>query len=227
MSGTLYIIATPIGNLDDITPRALQTLKSVRLLLCEDTRVTRKLLSRFEISVPVESYREQNHAAKVTRVIELLHQGNDVGLTSDAGTPGVSDPGTRLVRDIIATDPEIRVVPIPGPSAVTAAVSAAGFPAMGFVFLGFPPHKKGRTGFFEYALNFDLPAVLFESPHRIMKALTAIAESAPERQLCVLRELTKIHETVYRGTAAQIIATLKQDNGERGEFVIVIEGKNL
>ncbi len=224
MPGTLYIIATPIGNLSDISQRALETLRSVDLLLCEDTRVTRKLLNRFEISVPTESYREHNHEAKLGHVLELMEQGSDVGLVSDAGTPGISDPGSRLVRDLLAENSELNIVTVPGPSAVTAAVSMAGFPADGFTFLGFPPHKKGRNNFFRQAVEYPHPVVLYESPHRILKALASISDLARERKLCVLRELTKLHETTYRGTANEILAAL--GDVPKGEFVIIIDRKN-
>jgi 16S rRNA (cytidine1402-2'-O)-methyltransferase len=223
MIGTLYIIATPIGNLEDVSPRMLETVRKVDLLLCEDTRVTRKLLNRFEISVPAESYREHNHETKVGRVLELLRLGADVGLVSDAGTPGVSDPGSRLVRDLLSEEPKLTVRPIPGPSAVISAVSVAGFPSDAFSFLGFPPHKKGRSGFFRAALDYPHPVVLYESPHRIVKALESIAEISSERRLCVLRELTKMHETIYRGSATEILFALGDET--RGEFAIVIDRK--
>jgi len=225
MSGTLYIIATPIGNLDDISPRVLKTLRAVDLLLCEDTRVTRKLLNRFEISVQTESYREHNHEAKLGHVSELLEQGSDVGLVSDAGTPGVSDPGSRLIRDLLAENMNLNIVSIPGPSAVTAAVSIAGFPADSFTFLGFPPHKKGRNKFFQEAIEYPHPVVLYESPHRILKALKSISELAPDRRLCVSRELTKLYETTYRGTASEILGALGEK--PKGEFVIVIDRNNV
>jgi 16S rRNA (cytidine1402-2'-O)-methyltransferase len=221
MAATLYLVATPIGNLGDLSPRAIETLRMVDLLLCEDTRVTRKLLTRFEITVPTQSYREHNHEIKVDQVVNLLQQGKNIALVSDAGTPGISDPGSRLVRDILASDPEINIVAIPGPSAVTAAISLAGFPADAFTFLGFPPHKKGRAAFLSAALNYSHPVVLYESPHRILKTLATLAEQAANRQLCVIRELTKMHETIYRGTAQEIKSVL--NNAPRGEFVIVID----
>jgi len=220
---TLYIIATPIGNLGDITQRALETMKIVSVLFCEDTRVTRKLLDRYGIDVVTESYREQVHDSKAARVLELLREGRDVGLVSDAGTPGVSDPGAMLVHDVLEALPDAHIVSIPGPSAVTAAVSAAGFPADAFTFFGFPPHKKGRNAFFDEVVACPHTAVLYESPHRILKALTQLAERAPERRLCILRELTKMHESVYRCTAAEAVGLVS--GHERGEFVIVMEGK--
>jgi len=221
MEGTLYVIATPIGNLADITLRAQEMLAAVDVLLCEDTRVTHKLLKHLDLNVKTESYREHNHEAKVGRVLELLRQGSAVGLVSDAGTPGISDPGTRLVRDLLVEEPNLPVVAIPGPSAVTAAVSVAGFPSDAFTFLGFPPHKKGRNKFFTSAVEYPHPVVFYESPHRILKALDSLIESAPERQLCICREMTKLHETIYRGTAAEIKAALGETI--RGEFVVVVD----
>lgn len=224
MAGTLYIIATPIGNLEDISQRAREILGSVDLLLCEDTRVTRRLLSRYGIKVVTESYREQVHDKKVRRIADLLRSGKDVGLVSDAGTPSVSDPGGKLVHEVLIMEPDVRVVPIPGPSAVTAALSASGFSADKFVFLGFPPHKKGRARFFEEALGFPMTTVLYESPHRIMKALDAIEKLDTGRELCVARELTKIHETIYGGTAAEVREMIK-NTSSKGEFVVVISRK--
>ncbi len=222
--GTLYIIATPIGNLEDITVRALSVLRRVDLLLCEDTRVTRRLLDRYEISVPTESYREQVHARRIDSIVERLKSGASLGLVSDAGTPGISDPGSWLVHEVLAAAPETAIVPIPGPAAVTAAVSVAGFAFDEFVFLGFPPHKKGRASFIKGALEEARPVVLYESTHRIFKLLEAVAEADPDRELCVARELTKIHETLYRGKAADVARRLEATSS-KGEFVVVIAPK--
>jgi 16S rRNA (cytidine1402-2'-O)-methyltransferase len=219
--GTLHVIATPIGNLDDVTPRAVETLKSLDLLLAEDTRVTARLLDRYGLRVPMEPYREDLHFKKVSRVVELLRDGKNVGLVSDAGTPAIADPGYRLVRDVLEAAPETSVVPIPGPSAVAAALSVSGMPADQFLFLGFPPHKKGRNAFFKEALAQSRTVVLYESTHRIAKALEAIAAAAPDRKLCVGREITKLHETFYRGTAAEVIAGIERTS-DKGEFVIII-----
>jgi 16S rRNA (cytidine1402-2'-O)-methyltransferase len=222
--GTLYVIATPIGNLEDVTVRALSTLRTVDVLLCEDTRVTRRLLDRYEIRVPLESYREEVHGRMLPRIAGLLREGKSVGLVSDAGTPAISDPGARLVRELLAMEPGLSVVPIPGPNAAAAALSASGSPADEFLFLGFPPHKKGRSAFFKEALDCPRTVVLYESTHRIGKALATIAELAPDRRLCVGREITKLHETFYRGTAAEVAEGLARTSA-KGEFVIVIEGK--
>lgn len=223
MTGTLFVIATPIGNLEDVTFRAIETLKRVDVVFSEDTRVTRRLLDRYGIDAKLQSYREQVHAKQADRVIELLRDGRDAALVSDAGTPGVSDPGTMLVRDVLAEIPDAKVVPIPGASAAAAAVSVAGFPADAFTFLGFPPHKKGRNAFFDEAVGCPHTVVMYESPHRILKTLEQIAERAPERRLCVLRELTKIHETSYRCEAAEAAAAVGEN--PKGEFVLVMEGK--
>lgn len=222
--GTLFVIATPIGNLEDITHRALRVIGELDVLLCEDTRVTRRLLERYGLSPRVMSYREQVHARIAHEVIGSLRDGANIGIVSDAGTPCVSDPGARLVRDAVAAVPELRVIPIPGPSAVTAAVSVSGFPADAFVFVGFPPHKKGRAAFFADALDQRRTAVMYESPHRIFKALEAIGNIDPARKLCVTRELTKMHETVYRGTAQEIADALGSTSA-KGEFVIVMDAK--
>lgn len=219
--GTLSVIATPIGNLEDVTVRTLSTLRQLDLLLAEDTRVTGRLLERYDIKVKMDSYREDQHFKKVSRVIELLRDGKHVGIVSDAGTPGIADPGSRLVRDVIAAAPETTVVPIPGPSAVAAALSVSGMPSDEFLFLGFPPHKKGRNAFFREALESARTTVLYESTHRIEKALALIAELAPDRKLCVGREITKLHETFYRGTAAEVTEALAKTSS-KGEFVIVI-----
>jgi len=219
--GTLFIIATPIGNLEDVTYRAIETLRSLDLLFCEDTRVTVRLLERYGLHVPMDSYREDAHRQKLDRVLAALRDGKRVGLVSDAGTPAISDPGFRLVRDVLAAEPETTIVPIPGPSAVAAALSVSGLPSDEFLFLGFPPHKKGRNAAFKEALDQPRTVVLYESTHRIEKALTAIAEIDPTRGLTVGREITKMHETFYRGTASEIMEQLAKTS-TRGEFVIVI-----
>lgn len=223
MTGTFYIIATPIGNLGDMTMRALETISGLDLLMCEDTRVTKKLLSAFDIHVPVDSYREEVHHKKRDVVLGFLREGKDVGLVSDAGTPVISDPGARLIADVLTALPEIRVVPVPGASAVTTALSASGLRADRFVFLGFPPHKKGRDAFFDDAMAYGDTVVLYESTHRIMKTMQAIDTRDPRRHLCVAREVTKLHETFYRGTAGEVIAML-ETSSIRGEFVIMIAG---
>jgi 16S rRNA (cytidine1402-2'-O)-methyltransferase len=224
MTGTLYLIATPIGNLGDMTYRAVETIRSLDVLFCEDTRTTMHLLERYDLSVPLDSYREEAHDRKTARVLELLADGKNVGLVSDAGTPAVSDPGGRLVAAVIEKLPDAKLVPIPGPSAVAALISVCGFPGTEFLFLGFPPHKKGRQTFIKEALDSPRTVILYESPHRIMKFLETVAAMEPERRLCVGRELTKVFETLYRGTAAEVITAL-QATSEKGEYAVAIERK--
>lgn len=223
--GTLYIIATPIGNLDDVSVRMLATIRELDVLFCEDTRVTGRLLSRYELTVPMKPYREDLHFKLMGSIVQMLKEGKTVGLVSDAGTPGISDPGTRLVRDVLLAAPKTKVIPISGPSAVVTALSASGFESGQFVFMGFPPHKKGRTAFFKDALAESRTTVLYESTHRIDKALELIAELEPGRKLCVVRELTKLHETFYRGPAKEVLTQL-DETSRKGEFVIIIEGKS-
>lgn len=224
-AGTLYIIATPIGNLDDISARAVATLKSVDALFCEDTRETKKLCDRYGIAAPFESYREQVHAAQAVRVIDMLRDGKNVGLVSDAGTPGISDPGSQLVRAVLAADPEAKIVPIPGPSAVVAALSASGLPCDAFTFLGFPPHKSGRTKFMKRVMSQELTTVIYESPHRIEKALAEIAAMDPQRNVCVAREITKMFESWYHGTAEEVAKKVSADP-VKGEYVVIIAAQN-
>ncbi|HLD34512.1 MAG TPA: ribosomal RNA small subunit methyltransferase I [Patescibacteria group bacterium] len=242
-TGKLYITATPIGNLGDITLRALETLKSVDFILCEDTRVTKNLLNHYEIVKPMISYHQHSDAKKVKEIIGLLESGKNLALVTDAGTPGISDPGNLLIRSVIAsvakqspiqeiaeTVPnEVRditsrndnIVPIPGPSAVTAALSISGFPTDKFLFLGFPPHKNKRQKFFKEVAAADYTVAFYESGHRVLKCLGELKKLLdPRRQICVCRELTKKFETVYRGSIAEVAENMKD---ERGEFVVLIK----
>lgn len=221
---TLYVVATPIGNLEDITLRALRILKEVDVILCEDTRVTKRLLARYEIQTPVLTYHAHSTSAQHARILELLGSGKNLALVSDAGTPTISDPGSRLVEAVAeAFGNRVAVVAVPGPSAALAALSISGVPASEFHFLGFLPHKKGREKYLDRALSSDVVVVLYESPHRIEKLLTSINAKAPERRVVVVREITKIHEEVLRGTAAQLLETLAAaPEKRRGEFVVVL-----
>ncbi len=217
-SGTLSIIATPIGNLDDITARALHTLKTVDCILCEDTRVTRNLLEHFGISTPIESYHHHSDAKKIKNIIELLNNGKNLALVTDAGTPGISDPGNELISHL--TTKGIQIIPIPGACAAIAGLSVSGFPTDKFIFLGFPPHKNKRQKFFKEAAASEHTVVFYESGHRIKKCLSELqAVLKPNQKVVVGRELTKKFETIYRGTIEQII---EQMTDERGEFVIVV-----
>lgn len=219
---SLFIVATPIGNLEDISLRALRTLQEVDLILCEDTRVTRKLLDRYDIKKPLQSYHQHSKLAKTEYIADMLASGKNVALVSDAGTPGISDPGGLLVEAVFKRfGNEVKIVPIPGANAALCALSVSGFPADRFVFLGFPPHKKGRKTFFEEAAAMRETVVFYESKHRIEKALDALTEHAENRHIVVARELTKQFEALYRGTPAECLAVLKADD-MRGEFVVVM-----
>lgn len=219
MPGVLYMVATPIGNLGDFSDRARDTLASVSAVVCEDTRVTRKLLQRYELNKPTLSYHHHSPPQATIALVQRLQAGESLAYVSDAGTPGLADPGGKLVS--AAAEAGVQVVPIPGPSAVTAILSVAGLPANAYMFLGYPPHKKGRVKFFHEVAEFQNAVVLFESTHRILKTLAELAGVVGERPLVVGRELTKLHETVYRGTAAEIIELLKTTS-IKGEFVIVV-----
>jgi len=225
---TLYIVATPIGNLEDITLRALYILKKVDLILCEDTRVTKKLLNHYNIKTPVQSYHQHSKFKKVNYVLNLLKQGKNLALVSDSGTPGVSDPGSKLVSELMNNEltSKVKVVPIPGPNAAMAAASISGFSMNKFLFLGFPPHKKGRQKFFKEVADSKYPIIIYESPHRILKTLKeldlALQVSGYRFRVVVCRELTKKFETIYRGDIKDIIKQIKP----KGEFVIVVNKKN-
>jgi len=218
----LYVVATPIGNLEDVSARALRVLGEVLAIAAEDTRVTSRLLTRHGIRKPLISYRAPVERRGLPRVLAALDEG-DVALVSDAGTPTLSDPGQALVTAAWAGGH--TVVPIPGPSAITGALSIAGYGGPGFTFLGYLPRKPGEMRRLFDSLREDpRPAVAFESPFRIHKALALLAETLPERSLTLTRELTKLHEEVLRGTASQVLAALGER--ARGEFTLVISGQD-
>jgi 16S rRNA (cytidine1402-2'-O)-methyltransferase len=216
----LFVVATPIGNLEDVTSRAVSVLAEVGAIAAEDTRVTARLLARHGIRKPMISYRAPVERRGLPRVMSALDEG-DVALVSDAGTPTLSDPGQALVEAAWAAGH--RVVPIPGPSAITSALSVAGYGGPGFTFLGYLPRKPGEMRRLLASIADDKrPAVAFDSPYRVRKSLAVIVEVLPERALTLARELTKLHEEVLRGTAAEILSTLSDP--PRGEFTLVISG---
>lgn len=220
MTGTLYIIATPIGNLEDITFRAVRLLKEVALVAAEDTRHSRKLLTHYGISTPLTSYYDHNQSLKGERILAALRDGKHVALISDAGTPCISDPGYQLVRDALAEG--IKVIPIPGACAAVSALSAAGLPTDCFTFAGFPPNKEGkRRSFLAGLIHAHGTVVLYEAPHRLVDTLTDIAAIMGERQVVVARELTKLYEECLQGTATAVREQVKEGR-ERGEVVILI-----
>jgi 16S rRNA (cytidine1402-2'-O)-methyltransferase len=220
MSGTLYIVATPIGNLEDITYRAVRILGEVDLIAAEDTRHSLKLLNHFNISKSLTSYFDHNQQFKGERILNALRQGKNVALISDAGTPCISDPGYNLVRDAVAEG--IPVIPIPGPCAAITALAGSGLPSDSFTFAGFPPARQGKRRAFLGGLA-ALPGtlLLYEAPHRLEDTLGDIREVMGERQVVVARELTKIYEEFIRGTAPEIMAAIDQGK-VRGEVVILI-----
>ena len=245
----LYIVGTPIGNLEDISMRALRILGEVDFVLCEDTRVTKKLLNRYEIATPTISCHQHSDDKKINGILRLLGQGKSLALVSDAGTPGISDPGGKLVASVIERfGADVKIESVPGPSAVTAALSISGIPTDKFLFLGFPPHKKGRQTFIERIFDSIVPVVVYESKHRVIKFLMEIkvfndryvlirkdmidqGESkkeinkfpAPVTSVVVCRELSKMHETVYRGEMDDILARIKENrDDQKGEFTIIL-----
>jgi 16S rRNA (cytidine1402-2'-O)-methyltransferase len=220
--GTLYLVATPIGNLEDISLRALRVLKEVALIAAEDTRTARKLLARLQISTPVTSYFEHNKLGKLNRILDAL-ASSDVAVISEAGTPGLSDPGYELVRAALQRD--IRVVPIPGASALTAALVASGLPTDQFVYLGFLPRQKNaRRKLLQSVADEPRTLVAFEAPHRVRAALDDIADILGDRAICAARELTKVFEEFFRGSVSDARKHFAE-TAPRGEFTLVIAGK--
>ncbi|MBU1163999.1 16S rRNA (cytidine(1402)-2'-O)-methyltransferase [Patescibacteria group bacterium] len=217
----LYIVATPIGNLSDITLRAIDTLKSVDLIACEDTRVTKKLLNRFDIKKPTISFHQHSKVAKIDYLINQIKQGKPIALVTDAGTPGISDPCGILVAEAVKS--HIDVEPIPGPSALTTLISASGIAMDRFTFLGFLPHKKGKQTLIKEMVKNKYPVVFYESTHRIMKTLEAIKLESDKVNIVVGRELTKKFETIYRGNIKEVIDQILKDS-QKGEFVVIVFG---
>ena len=221
MTGTLYIVSTPIGNLKDATYRSLELLSDVDLIAAEDTRRTGVLLKHYEIKTPLTSFNSYNQAKKSNRLIARIKEGHNLALVSDAGTPGVSDPLYHLVRAALAE--YVSVVSLPGPSAVLAALTISGLPVNRFVFEGFLPRKKGRKKLIEDLVQEKRTIVLFESPHRIAKTLNELYQAMGDRKAVLARELTKIHEEVIRGTLEDL-AVVAEEQKLKGEITLVISG---
>ncbi|MBU4480402.1 16S rRNA (cytidine(1402)-2'-O)-methyltransferase [Patescibacteria group bacterium] len=223
------MIATPIGNLEDITFRAVRILGEVDLILCEDTRVTKKLLQKYEIKTPTMSYHQHSKISKMDKIFELIREGKDIALVSDAGTPSISDPGSFLVSKIREEfGNEIKIIPIPGASALISALSASGLTADQFLFLGFLPHKKGRETLFKEIAETKRTVAFYESPHRIIKTLNSLKEhleaQLPNRKIVVARELTKIFEEIVSGSASEILEFFEKNPDKiRGEFVVMVD----
>jgi 16S rRNA (cytidine1402-2'-O)-methyltransferase len=222
LMATLYLVATPIGNLEDMSPRAVRTLREARLIAAEDTRVTRKLLTHFDLHTPLTSYFEHNKLSKLETILSALREG-DVALVSDAGTPTLNDPGYELVRAALENGHE--VCPIPGPSAPMAALSASGLPTDSFLYLGYLPRKSSeRQALVHQVENLPYTLLFLESPHRVLAALIDLEDSLGDRQIAIARELTKLHEQIWRGCLSAAIAYFSA-NEPRGEFTLVVAGK--
>ncbi len=245
----LYIVATPIGNLEDISLRALRILREVDFVLCEDTRVTSKILDHYEIDTKTISYHQHSGRSKEDKILNLLKNGKSLALVTDAGTPGISDPGGKLIQAVLENlGDQVKIESVPGPSAVTAALSISGIPTDKFLFMGFPPHKKGRQTFLQSIFKSEFPSVIYESKHRIIKFLEELQvindvnkkekkrreiETVSKKEkkekikvvtsVVVCRELSKMHETVYRGELDDIVEKIKLNkNDQKGEFVVII-----
>jgi len=220
--GKLFVVATPIGNLEDFTFRAVETLKKVHCIFAEDTRTSKKLMTHYNINTKLYSYHDHSSDKDIARVVNTLNENKDVALISDAGTPTISDPGYSLMRACI--DVDVDIVPIPGASALTAAISVSGLPSDAFTFIGFLPTKKGRKKKISFLKNLDTTIVLFESPHRLIKTLNQLKEALGERPVVVGRELTKLYEEIIRGNFSSTIDffNLKKIKGE----IVIMIGKN-
>jgi 16S rRNA (cytidine1402-2'-O)-methyltransferase len=234
MNNKFYIVGTPIGNMEDITYRAVRILSEVDLVLCEDTRVTKRLLDKYNIKTPTMSYpadtakadMQSKRASKMEKIFEMISLGKTIAFVSCAGTPAVSDPGTVLVSDLKTNFPELEIVPIPGPSALTTALSVSGINTAEFIFLGFLPHKKGRETLFKEIAVADRTMVFYESPHRIMKTIASLIKFAPNKKVVIGRELTKIFEQILTGTPVKLEEYfIANPDKVRGEFVVLVSGK--
>lgn len=225
----LYIVATPIGNLGDVTPRALEVLKRVHRVVCEDTRVTRKLLSKYEIHTKTISYFSNSSDTKLEKILSFLEDGEDLAFVTDSGTPAISDPGSKLVSKVREKFSEkVPIISIPGPSALTSALSVSGLPASDFLFLGFLPRKKGRKTLFLEMAGSKRTVVFYESPHRIVKTLEELGGYLEKkREVVIARELTKIYEEVLKGSIDELIELLETDQKkQKGEFVVMVEERS-
>jgi len=221
-SGVLYVVATPIGNLEDLSPRGVRVLGDVDLIACEDTRHTAKILRHFGISTTLSSYHEHNEAEKGATFLEKLEQGEDLALVSDAGTPLISDPGFRLVK--ACREAGIPVIPVPGPSAAVAALSVSGLPTDHFIFLGFPPDRPGpRKKAFERLADQEPTLILYLSPHKLLDTLRDLRAILGNRRSFLIREMTKLHETSYSGSLDEVLKRVGQERS-RGEYTLVVAG---
>lgn len=220
-----YVVGTPIGNMEDITYRAVRVLGEVDLVLCEDTRVTKNLLNKYNIKTATFGYPSDNMATdtKMDYILQMIGEGKTMALVSDAGTPTISDPGSVLVGKIKEAYPEVEIIAIPGPSAVISALSVSGLNAAEFTFLGFLPHKKGRETLFREIATSERVMTFYESPHRILKALESLEKFAPNKKVTIARELTKVFEQIVSGTPSEVLEYFTKNTDKvRGEFVVIV-----
>ena len=223
MFGKLFVVSTPIGNLEDITLRSINVLKGCDVIACEDTRTTKKLLARYGIETDLTSYHEHNEVEKSQRLLEELKEGKDVALVSDAGTPSVSDPGWRLVN--LSIENNIEVVPVPGPSAVLSALVVSGLPTDSFLFLGFFPRTVGkRKELLKDVKDYPYTLIFYESARRLSGTLSVLLEILGDRGICVAREMTKLYEEAIRGSVSEVISVLSERDSVKGEVTVVLEG---
>ena len=225
MKTKFYVVGTPIGNLEDISFRAIRILNEVDLILCEDTRVTKKLLNKYDIKTLTMSYHQHSKISKIEKIFDLIRDGKNLALVSDAGTPTISDPGSFLISKIREEfKGSIDIIPIPGASALITALSISGLSADQFLFLGFLPHKKGRETLFKEMAKFEKTIVFYESPHRIIKTLKSLDKFIGNRKVIVVRELTKIYEDFKFGTSKELLTFFEQNPEKvKGEFVVIVE----
>ena len=228
ISGKLYIVPTPIGNLEDMTLRAIRILKEVDLVLCEDTSVTQKLFKHYDITTKTSLFFAQSGVKNIEKIMQMLEEGKSLALVSDAGTPTISDPGVLLVDKVRKELPDVNIIALPGASALVTALSASGISSATFTFYGFVPHKKGRETLFKTISESEMTSVFYESVHRIEKTLESLAKYLDDtRSIVIARELTKMHEEVVRGTALDIQKYFENNKDHlRGEFVVIIEKAN-
>lgn len=221
-----YVVATPIGNMGDITFRAIETLKEVDLILCEDTRETKKILQKYNINKPTMSYHTHSKLSKIDKIFKLLREGKNIALVSDAGTPTISDPGAMLISKIKENSTltsDVQVIPIPGATALISALSACGLPTHQFTFLGFLPHKKGRETLFKEIAQSKRTMVFYESPHRILKTLESLEKFCPTKKVCLAREITKIYEEFKTGSPSELLEYLISNPvKQKGEFTVIV-----
>ena len=224
--GKLYIVSTPIGNLEDITLRAIRVLKEADHILCEDTRVSKKLLDHYEIETPTISYRDQNHQRLLPEILSLLAGGSDLALISDAGTPAISDPGFKLIKQLIEEGIDVEVVP--GPSSVISALVISGFPTDKFTFLGFLPKSSGKQEkMLQNYLDMDASIIIFESPFRVVKLLESLEKNYTDRYVAVINDQTNMYEQVWRGLPGDLLELLSEIPKLKGEFIVVIAKKGF